>query len=197
MATAARQLDRLYSATDLERLSDQGFRYELIEGALRETALSGGLEAITSSRVSYYVNDFVYKNGLGETFASETGFLLSSDPDTVLAPDFAFICQERVPADYPDGYWPLTPDLVVETRSPGDTKREIEAKMARRIEAGVRLAWDIDPKSHTVTIYQPGGPAVTLGVGDALAGGDLLPGLSVPIRKIFRETANAPKTDKP
>lgn len=189
MAIASKPLERLYTASDLERLSDQGLRYELIEGELREMAPSGPTHGGTSSRVSYYVNEYVYNNGLGETFASETGFLLSGDPDTVLAPDFAFIRQERIPDAYPEGFCAIVPDLVVETRSPGDTKREIELKMRRWIDAGVRLAWDIDPMVHTVTVYQPGEQPAIRGVADTLAGGDVLPGFSLPVRKVFRETA--------
>ena len=189
MAAATQPLEKLYTASDLERLSEQGFRYELIEGKLCEMSPTGGSHGSATSRLAFHVQYYVYERDLGECFSSEVGVFLSRNPDTVLAPDFAFIISARVPTDIPPGYLSIMPDLVFETRSPGDTKREIEAKMERWIAAGVRLAWDIDPKSHTVTVYQPGVPATTLGVDDTLAGGDVLPGLSLPVRAIFRDAA--------
>lgn len=193
MAIAAQPTTKLRSANDLERLSAQGFRYELIEGELREMSPTGGSHGSATARLAYHVQNHVYERDLGECFSSEVGIILGRNPDTVLAPDFAFISAARMPAEVPYGFLPIVPDLVVETRSPGDTPRAVQAKMERWIAAGVRLAWDVDPRSQVVTAYQPGLPASTHGVGDTLSGGDVLPGLSLPVRQIFRETAGGQK----
>lgn len=189
MATATQPSAKLHTASDLERLDAQGLRYELMEGELRKMSPIGGTHGSSTLHLASQVLQHVTANGLGECFASEVGVFLARNPDTVLAPDFAFIATGRLPAGIPSGYLTVIPDLIFETRSPGDTKREIEEKMARWLAAGVRLAWDIDPKSHTVTVYQPGAPAATLGVDDTLAGGGILPGFSLPVRAIFRDAA--------
>ena len=52
---------------------------------------------------------------LGLVFAAETGFILSRNPDTVRAPDVAFVTQGRIDAlDDITGFVPLAPDLVAE-----------------------------------------------------------------------------------
>lgn len=117
MTVTAPAQPAVYTAADLERLSDEGHHYELIQGELREMALRGGTHGSTSSRIAYY-GGTVYEQDLGETFAAETGFLVSRNPDTVLAPDFAFVAKDRLPGPLPEGYVPLAPDLVVETTQP-------------------------------------------------------------------------------
>lgn len=146
---------------------------------------SGGPHGTVSSRISFYVNSIVYGEELGETFAAETGFFVERDPDTVKAPDFAFVSYERLPDPLPEGYVPLVPDLAVETRSPSDTAREVAEKMEERLAAGVRLVWVIEPKKRTITTYRAGRPPLVLSVGDTLDGEDVLPGLAVPVARIF------------
>ena len=175
----------VYTAADLERLSDEGYHYELIRGELRPMSPSGGPHGTASSRVSFYVNSIVYGEELGETFAAETGFFVERDPDTVKAPDFAFVSYERLPDPLPEGYVPLVPDLAVETRSPSDTAREVAEKMEEWLAAGVRLVWVIEPKKRTITTHRAGRPPQVLSVGDTLDGEDVLPGLAVPVARIF------------
>lgn len=146
---------------------------------------SGGPHGTASSRVSFYINSIVYGEALGETFAAETGFFVERDPDTVKAPDFAFVCYERLPDPLPEGYVPLVPDLAVETRSPSDTAREVAQKVEEWLAAGVRMVWVIEPKKRTVTTYRAGRPAQVLGAEDILDGEDVLPGLAVPVERIF------------
>ncbi len=129
----------LHTVDDLERLGRQGLRYELIQGGLHEMSPTGGTHGSATSRLSYSVNAHVYAGDLGETFAAETGFLVQRHPDTVLAPDFAFVAAARLPNPRPLGFVPVVPDLVVETRSPGDTSRASAAKVTCWLDFGARL----------------------------------------------------------
>jgi Uma2 family endonuclease len=47
----------------------------------------------------------------------------------------------------------FAPEFVIEIRSPGDRLRPLQEKMEEYIANGVQLAWLIDPKERTVTIY--------------------------------------------
>ena len=178
--------NRLHTAQDLIRLDAKGLRYELIEGEFQEMAPSGPTHGNATSRLSHYVGDHVYRSDLGETFAAETGFLISRNPDTVLAPDLAFILEDRLPAEFPAGYCTIVPDLVVETRSPGDSDLFVLEKTARWLDAGVRLVWNVDPTSRTVSVHSAGQTAQSLGATDVLDGGDVLPGFRLPVSNIFR-----------
>jgi Uma2 family endonuclease len=190
MTTLPKSVPRLYTAEELERFPGDA-RYELIEGELRPMSPTGDAHGYTSNRLSYFVNAHVYENDLGECFAAETGFIVARDPDTVLAPDFAFVAGERLPEHALPGFLPLAPDLVLETRSPGDTKREVEEKAARWLQAGVRLVWELDPKTRRLTVYRPGSEPQTLGIDDILSGEEVLPGFSLPIRRLFRDAPPA------
>ncbi len=175
----------IYTAQDLERLSDQGHHYELIKGELRSMSPSGGPHGDATSRASFYINAVVYGDDLGMTFAAETGFLLSRDPDTIKAPDFAFVSFQRLPNPLPEGYVPIVPDLVVETRSPYDTAREVAEKVAEWLVAGVRMVWVIEPQKRTITTHRTGRDPQVFTVGDMLDGEDVLPSLSMPVKNIF------------
>jgi len=85
------------TAEELERLPAQGHRYELIKGELRPTLLRDGLHGSSVSRLSFYVGSVIMEGDLGTSFAAGTGFLVARDPDTVLAPDFAFVAKDRLP----------------------------------------------------------------------------------------------------
>ena len=103
---------------------DGGYHYELIKGELRPMSPSGGPHGDATSRVSFYVNGVVYGEDLGDDIRRRNRFLVGRDPDTVMAPDFAFVAEERLPDPLPEGYVPVVPDLAVETRSPNDTERK-------------------------------------------------------------------------
>lgn len=175
----------VHTAEDLERLSAQGYHYELIKGELRPMSPSGGPHGDATSRITFYVNGLVYAEALGDTFAAETGFIVDHNPDSVLAPDFSFVAVGRLSYPLQEGYIPLAPDLAVETRSPNDTKKEVADKVQDWLAAGVRMVWVIEPRQRTLTMHRPGQPPRIFGVADTLDGGDVLPGLSVPISAIF------------
>ncbi|MBA3416878.1 MAG: Uma2 family endonuclease [Chloroflexia bacterium] len=116
----------------------------------------------------------------------EGGFRLHRDPDTVLAPDVAYVRRDRVPppgerTGFPD----LAPDLAVEVRSPSNTAAEIARKVVLYLEAGTRLVWVVDRPRREVTSHAPGRPPRTLGVGDTLDGEDVLPGFTLPLAALF------------
>ncbi len=129
---------------------------------------------------------FVRNHGLGRCYAAETGFFIARNPDTVLAPDFAFVARERLSGPPGQKYVPVVPDLVLETRSPGDTPSEVAEKVANWLAAGVRLVWEMNLRDRTLTVYQRGdADPRTLGAADTLDGGDVLLGFSLPLARVF------------
>ena len=81
----------------------------------------------------------------------------------------------------------LAPDLAVEVRSPDNTLAELSVKANEYLEAGARMVWIVDPPTRTVQVMRPGRPAVTLSLDDVLDGGDVLPGFSLPVSRLFAE----------
>jgi Uma2 family endonuclease len=144
---------------------------------IREPALVPGLTEIV----------FDVARRLGRVFTGEPGFRLTTDPDTVRAPDVAFVRQERVPAmGLPKGYWPGAPDLAVEVISPTDLYTEVDEKVATWLEHGTRLVFVVNPRRRTVAVHRPGRLVRMLGEGDVLNGEDIVPGWALAVGDLFR-----------
>ena len=119
------------TADELLRYPDDGFRYELVKGELKEMAPTGNEHGNLAMDFGTLLNVHVRANKLGKVYAAETGFKLSSDPDTVRAPDVAFISQRRLDEIGPvQGYWPGAPDLAVEVISLNNLYTEVSEKVA-------------------------------------------------------------------
>jgi Uma2 family endonuclease len=116
---------------------------------------------------------------------SEVGFILSRDPDTVRAPDVAFVRRERLPSPRPRGYIEGPPDLAVEIRSPSDRQRRLSEAVADYLDAGTPMVWVVDPGRRSVTVHRPFVPTRVYGVGDVLDAGPELPGLRVEVGELL------------
>jgi Uma2 family endonuclease len=170
--------DQLFAAPDLGRC-------ELLRGELVMMSPAGSRHGFVAARIARLLMDFVESRGLGVVLGAETGFRIASNPDTVRAPDAAFIRKERVSGGLPKGFFPGAPDLAAEVLSPDDRASEVLAKVQNWLAAGSAAVWVADPETETVTIYSADGKAVVLKSGDALSGGDVLPGFSAAVAAIF------------
>ena len=178
---------KLMTTDELLMLPDNGKRYELIEGVLIEMSPAGAAHGLVASNANGILRQFAQQRGLGAVFAAETGFVLSMDPDTVRAPDAAFVAADRLPpGDLPAGYLRLAPDLVVEVVSPSDSASELQGKIFAWLDAGCRLVWVVYPATRSVTVYRSRADVRVLGADDVLDGGPVLDGFSAEVRELFR-----------
>jgi Uma2 family endonuclease len=177
---------RLLTADDLLRLHSRGVRGELIRGVLCETMATGQRHGKIVMNLGSELRVFAKAGRLGTLVGSDSGVRLERDPDTVREPDLAFTSADRLPLgeDVP-GYAEVVPDLVVEVRSPGDSRREVNDKARMWLSHGVRLVWVVHPDTRTVDVHLAGGDVSTVGGDDALDGGDVLPGFSCALGDIF------------
>jgi len=174
------------TADQLLAIPDDGQRYELIAGELRVMSPAGNEHGRIAAELCSRVSSFVREHGLGAYFAAETGFLIAQNPDTVRAPDFAFVTQQRIDeVGSVAGYWPGAPDLLAEVVSPGDSFSEVEAKALGWLEAGTKVVWVVDPRQQHVTIYRSPCNITVVKSEASLKAPDLLPGWSVAVKKLF------------
>lgn len=178
---------QLMTADELLLLPDDGFRTELVRGELRRMSPASHQHGRLGIRVAGPLDRYVDENDLGVVFAAETGFRVASSPDTVLAPDVAFVRLERIEAvGNVEGYWPGAPDLAVEVISRHDLYTEVEEKVIAWLDAGVRMVVVVNPRKRTVTVYRSLSVITILTAHDSLDGGDVVPGWSLPLAAIFR-----------
>jgi len=116
--------------------------------------------------------------------AAETGFLLARDPDTVRAPDLAFVRAERAPPPS-RGYYPGAPDLAVEVLSPDDRPAYVRDKVGEWLEAGALAVWVVGPQRRTVAVHRTGEEPRLLDETETLRGGEPLPGFVLRVRDLF------------
>ena len=137
-------------------------------------------------RVAWPLAQHVEDNGLGALYAAETGFVLETDPDTVRAPDVAFVRRERVEeVGETAGFFPGAPNLAVEVVSPGDTYAEVEGKVAEWLAAGCRMVIVADGSNRAVRVHRSSTDVTTLTGDDQVDGADVVPGWRVSVRRLF------------
>jgi Uma2 family endonuclease len=178
--------EKLLTAEDFEQLPDDGKRYELIDGALREMAPTANWHGEVESNLVIRWGGHVQAQGLGRVSCGEVLYIVRRNPDRVRAADIAFIRRDRVPPlEARQHILEVIPDLVVEILSHSDTVAEISDTIDDWLQAGVQLLWIVDPFRRTVTIYRPGLDPVLLGERATLEGDPVVPGFRCAAAELF------------
>ncbi len=152
-------------------------RCELIEGVLVELTPPGANHGVISAEIVALLSP--YRREHGGLVLGEAGFRLAGDPDTVRAPDAAYIRPARAEGvGRPKGYWPGAPDLAVEVVSPGDTFTEVHEKALGWLAAGATVVLVVDPAAQHVTRYRSADDVVVLGTDQAVACDPAMPGFA-------------------
>jgi Uma2 family endonuclease len=172
----------LLTLEQFEQLPHDDLRRELDEGELftMSPALRG--HGKLQVRISSLLHEFVSRHSLGEA-VTEVGFILSRAPDTVRAPDVAFIRAGRPEASA--GFEEGAPDLAVEIVSPSDAASEMARKVNQYLRAGARAVWVVYPEEKQVHVFDSTGTARILDAAQTLSAPEILPGFSVPLSALF------------
>jgi Uma2 family endonuclease len=176
---------KLHTIEDLEQMEGE-VPYELIRGVLHDVAPCSMKPSVIAARVLLRVGVYVEQHDLGYFTGSDGGFVLSRDPDTMVAPDVGFIRAERLSngIDF-SGFCPIPPDFAVEVMSPSDRPRDVKEKIDLYLKAGVPLVWWVKPEERGVTVYRSGQQPRNYHAGDELDGEPVLPGFRLAVRDVF------------
>lgn len=177
---------RQVTADELLLMPKDEVRYELVRGELRTMAPAGFEHGVVIAKLTWRFAQHVETNNLGVVRGAETGFKIATNPDTVRAPDIAFVRRERIPENgITKKFWPGAPDLAVEVVSPGDTIEEVDEKVEDWLKAGALAVWIVSPKGRSVTVYRSLTDIKTLSRNDVLEGQEVVPGFSCKVAEIF------------
>jgi Uma2 family endonuclease len=167
------------------RIPDDGWRHSLQAGLLIAEPQSFARHGQLQVRIAHLLSEFVNAHRLGVVL-SESGFLLSRNPDTVLGPDVSFVRSDRFDADEAArGYIRGAPDLAIEILSPSNRPGDTHARVADYLAAGAALVWVVDPKLQIVTTYRSLLAPQRVDFDGVLDGEDVLPGFSIPVATIL------------
>ncbi len=123
---------------------------------------------------------------LGKGFDSSTAFTLPNG--AIRSLDTSWISRklwDSLSASQKKGFAQVTPEFVVELRSPSDSLDTLREKMREYIDNGSLLGWLINPQDNQVEVYRKGQAVKILENPTQLSGEDVLPGFSLNLEKIM------------
>ena len=131
---------------DLDRMPDDGRRYELIDGVL---LVSPG-PAIRHQIVAGNLSDLLRRACPAEMLALFAPVDVVLATDTVLQPDLVVAARE----DFGKQDLPGAPLLAVEVLSPSTRRFDLMLKFSRLEAAGCRAYWVVDPDTPSLIAWE-------------------------------------------
>jgi Uma2 family endonuclease len=185
MINGTEHLGELMTAEDLLALDLPNKSTELVRGRLIVREPPSTYHGRVQGKLHILVGSYVLTHQLGAVFGQDTGFKIATDPDTVRAPDLAFVNRNRVEQIGPRGYAALAPDLAAEILSPDDRPGEVLEKVGEWLDAGVSLVWVIDPDRRVAFVYRPDGTVTAVATDGDLDGENILPAFLCRLSEVF------------
>jgi Uma2 family endonuclease len=147
---------------------------------LKKMSPSGARHGRVAANLIASLMNHVKRNQIGVVYASEVGFRISRNPDTVRAPDAAFVRAER--AVDTAGFFDGPPDAAFEVVSPHDSYTEIEEKTLEWLRAGAVVVIIADPRTRSIRVHRAAG---AVNVADVVEIDDVIPGWRITLEDAF------------
>ena len=167
--------------------ADQSFEY--IAGRAVEVTSNSYASSI-SNLIAALITMFVLEHKLGHVTGSDGGYRVSGER---YIPDVGYISYAKQKPLGTTGYNPLPPDLAVEVISNPSNKQELEdlrRKITNYLAAGT-IVWVFDWSEEQAEVHAPGQPVTVYEKADTINGGDVLPGFTLKLTDVYRETPQA------
>jgi Uma2 family endonuclease len=176
--------EKLTTAKEFAELQDER-RTELLRGRVVEMTPPKPKHGKIVFHIARIVGGFIFEHDLGHWFG-EAGLITEHDPDSVRAPDAAYISYGRLPRDADDNrYLDVAPELVFEVFSPTDRWVDVLDKVAEYLRAGVNVVCVVVPSTRSVQLHRADGEPTTLTEADLFELPDILPGFRCQVAEFF------------
>jgi Uma2 family endonuclease len=169
---------------------EDGQRHELIDGEHVVTPTPNRKHQAVSVNLIGLIWPYLQQHPIGRIFAAPFDVILSEFD--VVEPDLLYVSRQRFSEIETSPWVRGAPNLVVEIGSPSTRKRDATIKRRLYERFGVEEYWIIDPELDTVHVYRrlyeryERTAELMLERDDVLAT-PLLPGLDLPLSKIFED----------
>jgi Uma2 family endonuclease len=166
-----------------------GRHVEYVNGQVRVVPMAGGKHGIVCNWIAYYLTAHALANSSGRVFINDTFVKVPQrgDSERVYGADVCFVSFARLASDaeVPDGVIPVTPELVVEVRSPSDSWSDVVSKMLDYLRAGVSVVVLLDPATRSASVYRDQVRQEIFEADQNLVLPDVLPGFAVSVAALF------------
>jgi len=174
---------------DFVLFPDDGKRHELIDGEHYVTASPTMRHQQISMNLTLMIGSWLEAHPQGRLFYAPFDVVFSKFD--VVEPDVLYVSNERsnvLTAPNVQG----APDLVIEIGSPSTRQRDETIKRRLYERSNVVEYWIVDPDIEVVRVYRRSGdsfarPSELSREADDVLTTDLMPGLELPLARIFRE----------
>lgn len=177
---------KFLTAEQYGQLPDTGRLTELVRGRIVELNYPLTSHGYFVCRIAVLLGQFVEQHGLGRVAGGGAGIVTQRDPDSVRGVDVAFYSYRRIPrGPLPEGYWPVSPELVIEIRSKDDRWKDIYQKVGEYLSADVLTVAVVDPEQQRVHLFSADRETAVLNSSDQLTFPDILPGYEIMVARLF------------
>jgi len=175
---------------DFVHFPDDGQRHELIDGEHYVTPSPNTRHQQISGNLFLLIGAWLEDHPIGEVLYAPYDVVFSEFD--VVEPDLLYLSNERAAQVLTPLHAKGVPELVVEIGSKGTRKRDETIKRRLYERTGVSEYWLVDPMRDVVRRYRRDGQAFAEPLELSRAAGDtlttpLLPGLALPLARIFRD----------
>ncbi|HYO89877.1 MAG TPA: Uma2 family endonuclease [Candidatus Limnocylindrales bacterium] len=156
--------------------------FELVHGEIVEKAMPTELHGVIVANLIAALWLAIRQLGGGRVGA-EIRNRMPGDEHNARQPDVSYYADTTRPI-VTRGPVRGMPDIAAEVKSPNDSYKTMREKADYYLANGSRIVWLIFPEERSVEVHQAGMLEI-LGVNDTVDGGDVLPGLALPVRDLF------------
>jgi Uma2 family endonuclease len=175
---------------DFVHFPEDGRRHELIDGEHYVTPSPNTRHQGISGNLYLLIANWLEEHPIGRVFFAPLDVVLSQFD--VVEPDLLYLSNERAAQVITPIHVRGVPELVVEIASRGTRRRDETIKRRLYDRAGVSEYWVVDPAIDVVRVYRREGerlgrPRELSREASDILTTSLLPGLELPLTRIFRE----------
>jgi Uma2 family endonuclease len=175
---------------DYLQFPDDGKRHELIDGEHYVTATPNWRHQIISGNLQGIIWSYLQEHPIGRVLSAPFDVIFSEFD--VVEPDLLYLSRERMAQIETSPWVKGAPDLVVEIGSESTRKRDETIKRRLYERFGVSEYWVVDPEIDVIKVYRRTAERFERDAELSLENGDilttpLLPGLELPLAKIFED----------